>query len=410
MSGQPIPVKPSGGDDTARIQAVLDDYNVALLSGSYNITGTLYMGREADWSKMPPAIIATNGATLNYVGDAMNNYAIRCVGFADPIYYFGQPFTRISGIAINCDHKCRGVMFSSQIYGATLADGLMINQPRYVGLDVIDCWASILRHAYVTHGLGYAARFYRFNSGRVQNCRFQSWGCYDKDNKGVNGYPTDTRTIARYAMENGMAAAAAQYPSDYEESWPASDETIVPKWYGTSGSYTTVKPSVAVSEKCGVLFDLCSNSTIDNMMLESMASVDYPAVRLMYPTANTFCGLRFEAALARTLIEINGNATPTGATSFFGGNSFDCILATTGQYSGSTIYPWSVHDQVVKLMGYTKNNEFTNITANGCQEAFVTFDGGNHVATKIERCNGLNEAAPLSREINTPTVSGTIEV
>lgn len=410
MSGYPVPVKPSGGDDTARIQAVLDDYNVALLSGTYNITGTLYMGRETDWTVMPPAIIGTRGATLNYVGDAMNDYAIRCVGFADPNYYFGQPFTRISGIALNCDHKCRGVMFSSQIYGATLADGLAVNQPRYVGIDAIDCWASVLRNTYVTHGLGYAARFYRFNNGVVHNCRFQSWGCYDKDDKGTNGYPNASLTIARYAMENGMAAAASQYPSDYEESWPASDETIVPKWYGTSGDYTTVKPTVAASEKCGILFDLCNCARIDNLMAEAMYSVDYPAIRLMYPTANAFANLRFESAMAKTLIEIDGNATATGATSFFGGNSFDCILATTGKYDGATIYPYSIHDQVVKLMGYTKNNSFTNMTANGCQEAFVTFDGGTHVATKIERCNGLNNVVPLSREINTPTVSGTIEV
>lgn len=409
MSGYPVPVKPSGGDDTARIQAVLDDYNVALLNGTYSITGTLYMGRETDWTKMPPALIATNGATLNYVGDDMNDYAIRCVGFADPSYYFGLPFTRISGIALNCHHKCRGVMFSGQIYGATLADGLMINQPRYVGLDAIECWASMLRNTCVTHGLGYAARFYKFNNGLLQNCRFQSWGCYDKDEKGTNGYPTNSLVIVKYAMENGMAAAQAQYSSDYEESWPAVDETIVPKFNG-SGTYASTKASMETTPRSIILVDLCNNARVDNLMAESAYGVDYPAVRIKFPTALCVTNARFEAAISRTLIEIVGNATPTGAVSYFGGSTFDCILANTGKYNGSTIYPWSVHDEVVRLKGYTKNNSFTNMTANGCQQAFVTFDGGNHAVTRIERCNGLNNVVPLSREINTPTVSGTIEV
>lgn len=392
---KPVFVQPSGGDDTQRIQDALDRAHVVLLSGDYNISSTLLVGRPASLTTAPPALIGVNRATLTFTGAAQNDYAIRVVGIAGAGQDTG--YARLEGLNVVCNHLCRGVLMSGQTYGGKMSS-VMITRPRYVGLDLIDCWASIVENVFIKDAFGFAIRAYRFQSGKINNVRATQWSCYDKDDKGNTAWQAASSDIVKYAMVNGMAAADVEY-ADYEESWPAIDDTICLKSDGTT-AYTT-----AAASRCAILFDTCNCTNIHGLLCENVYSVDYPNVRFLYPNAIHMTATRFERNRAKSLIEINGTNTPISVESVFGGNIFDSLHVNHGVFVDSVIEPYSQTDEVFKLTGYTSSNVIRNVSANGLTGAILSYVGGNHTNNTVERCTSMSDEVPYTREVSSPTVT-----
>ncbi len=207
VAGANCIVSPSGGDDSAVLQAALDGKKWVLLSGIYIIKTPLTV-------TAPARLIGNSGqVTIHYTGEATNRPVITVDGS-------NGEGTGISNLTVYGYFKARGVKFY-RCCQPNSANNIWIRDTVTVGIDLVDCWVGRFSGLRISACRGVALRTYRFNNGVIDGLDISSCSAF---------WPTDMTTPAdansanlamvRYVCENGIIAARAHYGAELHESWP----------------------------------------------------------------------------------------------------------------------------------------------------------------------------------------------
>lgn len=171
----PIPVTPSGSDDT---QALQDAFSAACLpssgyangsvelSGVYKVSAPLIAGTSA---ARPPLFVIRDYAVIRYLGPQTSDYLIRYAGegrLAAP---------RVQRLQLDCGGKCRGLLVTHQCYAAEFSH-LYIRNAREIALDFVGCWCSWVHDCIVASCDGIGLRVTAHNSAAIERIKLGGKG------------------------------------------------------------------------------------------------------------------------------------------------------------------------------------------------------------------------------------------
>lgn len=171
----PIPVTPSGSDDT---QALQDAFHAACLpssgyangsvelSGVYKVSAPLIAGTSA---ARPPLFVIRDYAVIRYMGPQTSDYLIRYAGegrLAAP---------RMQRLHLDCGGKCRGLLVTHQCYAAEFSH-LYIRNAREIALDFVACWCSWVHDCVIAGCDGIGLRVLAHNSAVIERMKFGGKG------------------------------------------------------------------------------------------------------------------------------------------------------------------------------------------------------------------------------------------
>lgn len=291
-----IRIVPPSGDttgtaDRAAIQAAIDAVSssingmVVLSGGQYYINATLTVNTRATHS-------TTAGVLINGLGMSRIDVASGMTG-TYAIEYYGVRGAgcnaRISGIMLDCNYRCRGILFYYQAYMGLLEDSYILASNQ-IGIDAVDCWGSRITGVVVGYARGIGIRGHRSNQFSLTNCKMYGTGCRSTTS-------SENAALWVYDCLNGRDAAIAYYDGTdgrgtYTEDWPAVDDTTV-----TDGTDAYVRTTA--EQRAGVV--LAGNEVgILDLNLEESAYCSYPAIY--------FSGSNMSAHLIRMETTYNGPA------------------------------------------------------------------------------------------------------
>jgi hypothetical protein len=168
------PVTGSGKDDTAAIQAEIDQQSLPTnqsCQGSvrfggtakFRISSTLKVGQAGQRC----VSLLADHAVLDWIGPKTD---------APMIEYRGEGKTaavRMSGLFLRCNGLCRGIAAYHQVYGGVFSQ-LFVQGARQVAIDMIGCWGSSVVNSQIIDGHGIALRLDGHNTACVDGLRLHS--------------------------------------------------------------------------------------------------------------------------------------------------------------------------------------------------------------------------------------------
>jgi hypothetical protein len=370
-----IHVAPTGNAnlDADAIQAAIDklSYSTAVmrqgrvtLSGKYWLNKPLRIGKWAESGNSGIRTVDIEGLSqtdLCYMGQLTDQPIITVDGG-------GRGRTaRLSNLFIDCGFKCRGPLLRRQCYTVCLRDCYIL-YARQVGLDLCQCWGSVLDSVHVvdSHGI-----LYRSTSGSmsVRDCRFQGKGLWFGDGRD-NAKNVE---INRYEMANGVAATKAKYGTDYSEDWPPEDDAVV-MLSNYNGACLRTRDDQRAACVIGSGPQLWTNPIWE--------SCYYGARPLMYSQGPQLLiqNTRMEGNYSNVKWILEGNGITLGKNCRFDG----VHMADPAVYA----------DCLLELRGKTSATTVSNVTATYLGKAVVLTKGGPHVDVTVQHVATWGTYAP----------------
>lgn len=143
-----ITLEPSGTDDTAAVQAALDEQACVRLNGLYRICRPLAM-------TAPTKLEGDPVGTLFYTGPPNDTPLLSVAGS-------GAWLRRVS---LWCDGKCRGLRVARDWY-ADILQSVRVYDSLRLGVELVDCWNGLVSDLRLLRPRGPALRASRCNSTR----------------------------------------------------------------------------------------------------------------------------------------------------------------------------------------------------------------------------------------------------
>ena len=301
----------TGETDRTSIQAAIDALEssdsadggatVFFAGGRYYIDQTISVNSYETYSTHYRVLLNGGGSTqIDVVSGFSGDYAFEIYGKAleglEPC---------MSGMFMDCNYRCRGVLLYYQAYRA-LMDSVYLYAASGVAVDAVDCYGCTLSRCRIDYTRGMCFRGWRFNSSSIRDTKMRGWGCRSTDSN-------ENEDMWVYDCINGRDAAIALYDGDdgygtYTEDYlDPADETVV----DTSSDYV----QTSADQRCQVhLYG--NNITLENVNLESSAYCSYPAI-LAEGSNIDCCNIRMENSYnGYCMFAVEGGTSQGRAVSF----------------------------------------------------------------------------------------------
>lgn len=366
-----ITFKPAiSGDCYAYLQDAIDemmesgdDENALLLHGNYSLSHGLVIDDELSGSTGPCVSIAgLGGPTLTYTGATTTDYLLKFEQNKQP------HIPRLTGVRVDCDSKCRGVLFLRQTGMAVVTDRLWVTNSWQVGVDVVNCWSSNFNQIYIggdfpVNYRGIGLRVTRGNAVWFNNIHMSNgWGMWH-----TSGGAGDRQAMILYEMEHGEDLTKELYGDAYLDCYPAVDDATVMDYQSNYVQTAENERAAAI-----VINNTCRNNRFQNVVIQGCRGGDKPLISAQH----TNWGLRMSqlylennyTRLAKVLVRGGTNGLTAGGTSMY---RFDQITSQ----DEVTDYDTLSCDAFLRLEGRTSQMSVTNLIGHAYDHIVRAADG-----------------------------------